>query len=79
MNIEEQDMAAWIRLAGPAVGHIHLSDSNRRAAGYGHTDFRPIIQALRAINYQGYLSAEILPLPTSQSAAAQTIAAIKSF
>jgi sugar phosphate isomerase/epimerase len=79
MNIEEQDMAAWIRLAGPAVGHIHLADSNRRAAGYGHTDFRPIIQALRAVNYQGYLSAEILPLPTSESAAAQTIAAIKSF
>jgi sugar phosphate isomerase/epimerase len=78
MNIEEQDMAAWIRLAGPAIGHIHLADSNRRAVGFGHTDFRPIIQALRAINYQGYLSAEILPVPNSEAAAAQTIATIKS-
>ncbi len=77
MNIEEQDLAASIRLAGPAVGHVHLADSNRRAAGFGHIDFPPIIAALREINYSGYLSAEVLPLPTSDAAAVQTIAAIK--
>ena len=78
MNIEEQNLAASIRLAGPAVGHIHLADSNRRAAGLGHMDFKPIIAALREINYQGYLSGEVHPLPHPDDAASQTIAAFKA-
>jgi sugar phosphate isomerase/epimerase len=78
MNIEEQNIPQVIRLAGPAVGHFHFADSNRRAVGFGHTEFRDIIQALRDINYQGYLSAEILPWPSSEAAAAQTIEAFKA-
>ena len=78
MNIEEQDIAQAIRLAGPAIGHVHLADSNRRAAGFGHTDFRPIIWALRDVRYSGYLSAEILPWPNSEAAAAQTIETFKA-
>lgn len=78
MNIEEQDIAGSIRKAGSRVGHVHLADSNRRAAGFGHTDFAPIIKALREINFTGYLSAEILPLPSPEEAAAQTIQTFKS-
>lgn len=78
MNIEEQDIAQSIRLAGPAIGHVHLADSNRRAAGFGHTDFRPIIWALRDARYTGCLSAEILPWPNSEAAAAQTIETFKA-
>jgi sugar phosphate isomerase/epimerase len=78
MNIEEQNVAQSIRLAGPAIGHVHLADSNRRAAGFGHTDFRPIIWALRDVRYNGYLSAEILPWPNSEAAAAQTIETFKA-
>jgi sugar phosphate isomerase/epimerase len=78
MNIEEQNIAQAIRLAGPAIGHVHLADSNRRAAGFGHTDFRPIIWALRDVQYTGYLSAEVLPWPNSEAAAAQTIETFKA-
>ena len=78
MNIEEQNVAQSIRLAGPSIGHVHLADSNRRAAGFGHTDFRPIIWALRDVRYSGYLSAEILPWPNSEAAAAQTIETFKA-
>jgi sugar phosphate isomerase/epimerase len=78
MNIEEQNVAQSIRLAGPAIGHVHLADSNRRAAGFGHTDFRPIIWALRDVRFNGYLSAEILPWPNSEAAAAQTIETFKA-
>ncbi len=77
MNLEEADLAAAVRQAGDFVGHVHFADSNRRAIGYGHTAVEPVIHALRAIGYQGYLSAEILPLPDSESAAAQTIAAVR--
>lgn len=74
MNIEEPDIAAALSDAGPHVGHVHFADSNRRAVGFGHTPMSPIIGALRRIGYDGYLSAEVLPLPSSDEAAQQTIA-----
>lgn len=73
MNIEEANVAAAIRLGGDAIGHIHFVDSNRKAAGLGHTDFGPIISALKEIEYDGYLCAEAFPLPDSQTAAEKTI------
>ena len=79
MNIEEADIAASIRRAGPLVGHVHFADSNRHAVGFGHTDIVPIAAALADIGYSGYLSAEILPLPDSERAAAQTIRSYRKF
>jgi sugar phosphate isomerase/epimerase len=77
MNIEEVDMAASLKQAGSAVGHVHFVDSNRRPAGLGHLDFAPVADVLRAIGYQGYASAEALPYPDSDRAAQQTIAAFR--
>lgn len=77
MNLEEADLAAALQQAGDFVGHVHFADSNRHAIGFGHTAVEPVIRALRAIGYRGYLSAEVLPLPDSESAAAQTIAAVR--
>jgi hypothetical protein len=39
----------------------------------------PIINALREINYQGYLSGEILPLPDSDAAARRTIESFRRY
>jgi len=77
MNIEEADLAGALVAGGSLVGHVHFADSNRKAMGLGHTAIAPVIAALRAINYQGYLSAELLPLPDSYAAAAQTITAFR--
>lgn len=79
MNIEEADLPAALRAAGAHVGHVHFADSNRRAAGLGHTDFAPVVSALRDIGYAGYLSAEVLPLPDPQAAARQTIESFRRF
>ncbi len=76
-NIEEADMAAAIRQAGNYLGHVHFADSNRRAVGLGHTDFSLIVAALRDVGYDGYLSAEVFPLPDSEAAAQQTIASFR--
>lgn len=73
MSIEESSIAVALRAAGPLVGHVHFADSNRQAIGLGHTDMPPIMAALRDIKYDGYLSAEILPLPDSVSAARQAM------
>jgi sugar phosphate isomerase/epimerase len=72
MNIEEADLAAAIRAAGRYIGHVHFADSNRRPAGFGHTDFVPIASALRDIGYAGYVSAECFPYPDSAAAARAT-------
>lgn len=73
MSIEESSIADALRAAGSLVGHVHFADSNRQAIGWGHTDVAPIMAALREIKYDGYLSAEVWPLPDSVSAAQQTM------
>jgi len=78
MNIEETNLAATIREAGPRIGHVHYADSNRQAMGFGHTDHKQVIAALQDISYSGYLSAEIFPLPDPETAARQTISSVRS-
>ena len=78
MNIEEVSIESAIRSAGDQVGHVHLADSNRRAAGLGHIPFAPVVAALRDVGYRGYLSAEVLPLPDAAAAARQALAAVRA-
>ena len=73
MNIEETHMAESILSARPHIGHVHFVDSNRRAAGLGHIDYPSIVKALRASGFGGFASAEALPLPDPETAAARTI------
>ncbi len=79
MNIEELSIADALLDNSDYIGHIHFADSNRRAMGMGHTHMKPIADALRRIGYQGYISAEIFPLPDSDAAALQTIRAFKQW
>ena len=73
MNIEEVDVAGALRTVGGLLGHVHLVDSNRLAAGRGHIDFAPVVAALRDADYRDYVSAECFPLPDSDAAAAASI------
>ncbi len=77
LQIEEADPAAALTGAGPWIGHVHWADSNRRAAGLGHSDLGAAAAALRRTGYAGYLSAEVLPLPDSDTAAAATLASVR--
>jgi sugar phosphate isomerase/epimerase len=79
MNIEEKSVPDAIRAGGDLIGHVHFVDSNRRAAGMGHTDFQAVVDALREIGYKGYLSAEAMALPDSETAARQTIETFKKY
>lgn len=78
MNIEEDSLPSAIRAAKGYIGYVHLADSNRRPAGLGHTGFEGVIEALRGISYDGYISAEALPYPDPDRAAAQTISACRT-
>ncbi|MGE3820920.1 MAG: TIM barrel protein [Isosphaeraceae bacterium] len=77
MNIEEVEIAEALRSGGASIGHLHFVDSNRRAAGFGHLDYRPIAGALSEIGYDGFASAEALPLPDPEGAATRTIRAFR--
>ena len=79
MNIEEVDIAESLTIAGPMVGHVHFVDSNRRAAGLGHLDFRPIVRSLIERDFDGFVSAEAFPLPDSSTAALQTMEAFRLY
>jgi protein FrlC len=48
----------YVERMGKNLAYVHISDLNRTPPGT-HTDFRPLIKALKAINYQGYLCMEI--------------------
>lgn len=73
MNIEEVSIYDSIIQAKDFITHVHFADSNRWAPGCGHLDFTKIVQTLKNIDYQGYVSAEILPFPDSDSCARLTI------
>jgi len=51
----------------------------RLAPGMGHFNFLKMTKVLKEIEYEGYLSAEILPVPDSYTAAKQTIDSMKFY
>ena len=73
MNIEEPNIFESIISAKERLFHFHVADSNRWYPGAGHIDFKKVIQMLSDINYQGYISGEILPMPDPDTAAQKTI------
>ena len=79
MNIEEVDSAKSILTHGNHIGHVHFADSNRRPIGNGQTNMTNIANALKEINYTGYVSAEAFPWPTPDDAAQQTINSFNRF
>src|SRR5215203_5619346 len=58
MNIEEDDLPAAIRAAGPRIAHVHVDDTNRLQPGTGHMDFAGVFAALREVGYDGWLTFE---------------------
>ena len=73
MNIEERAIGESLRKYAPYLKHIHLADSNRWAPGNGHLDFQGILDLLNSINFQGFLSFEILPEPNPDEAVKSAI------
>ena len=51
MNIEEDNIADAIRLAGDLLGHLHVGEGNRKLPGQGSLPWDEIGQALKDINF----------------------------
>lgn len=57
-NIEEKNTAAAVLSLSDRLRHMHISENDRSLVGQGHVDFPGIVEALRAMEYQGYLMIE---------------------
>jgi sugar phosphate isomerase/epimerase len=79
MNIEDVSIEEGLRQAGDRLWHVHIADSSRRYPGSGHLDFDRIFTTLKDMGYQGYVSAEIFPLPDPDTAAQKTIDFLRKY
>lgn len=73
LNIEEDDIAGAIRLAGGQIGHFHCSENNRRMPGRGHIPWGDVRAALDAAGYQGWLTIESFVQPGEEVGPALSI------
>ena len=62
----------------PEIQYVHVADSNRRYPGQGHMDLMSVLRALRAVGYDGVLSAECLPWPDKEGAEEGWIASVRT-
>lgn len=63
MNIEEKSLGDAVRLAGPRVFHVQISENDRGTPGTGHVPWAEFFTALTDINYGGQIVVESF-LPT---------------
>lgn len=61
MNMEEDDLAAAVRLASGKIGHVQVAANNRRAPQYGHIDWSAFRKALDDVGYDGWVVFETFP------------------
>jgi sugar phosphate isomerase/epimerase len=59
MTSETDSIPDLIRKNASRFVHFHANDANRRGPGFGSTDFRPILKALREVEYSGWVSVEV--------------------
>jgi sugar phosphate isomerase/epimerase len=71
--LEEKSIVAAMITARPYLAHVQLGDSNRLAPGQGFLPWRDIIEVLRALKYDAWLSMEFTQKPDSPTAAKQAI------
>jgi D-psicose/D-tagatose/L-ribulose 3-epimerase len=57
-NIEEKDIAKAVLEMGDKLVHVQLSENDRGTLGHGHIDFEKVIDALKAMDYEGMISVE---------------------
>ncbi len=74
-NIEEQDPIAALHAvhASGYLKHVHISENDRGTPGRGHAKIRETIAALRALDYDGWMTIEAFGRAVPELAAATRV------
>ncbi len=59
MTAETDDRPQVIRQYAHYLDHFHANDPNLKGPGFGDVDFGPIFEALKEVDYDGYVSVEV--------------------
>lgn len=77
MSDEGRPIAEIIREAKDYLGHFHVNDG-RLGPGMGPIDYQPILQALKDIDYDGWVSVEVFDFtPGAERIARESITYLK--
>ena len=79
MNIEDVSIYESFTDAATHCWFVHLADNNRKWPGSAHLDFEQIVSALHKMDYQGFVSFEILPWPDGDTAAWAAIGTLRKY
>jgi len=72
-NIEEKNIAAGFRKIGPYLKHVHTCENDRGIPGSGHVEWAQVFEALRALDYDGWLTIESFGFAIKDLSAAAAI------
>ena len=79
MSTEATPISDIIKKNATYLAHFHANDPNRRGPGMGEVDFRPILHALREVNYDGWVSVEVFDYePGAERLARESISNLKA-
>ena len=64
--------------SGDLLYHVHVNDANKRGPGFGDTDFVGVIETLKRLQYQRYVSVEVFEFdPDPRTIAAASLAYLR--
>jgi D-psicose/D-tagatose/L-ribulose 3-epimerase len=72
-NIEEKDIAQGYRTVGRHLKHVHTCENDRGIPGSGHVEWAAVFQALKDLNYDGWLTIESFGFSIGELSAAASI------
>lgn len=76
---EGRPLDELIREYAPLIAHVHANDANRRGPGFGETDFGPVLETLREVGYDGYVSVEVFDYsPDPETIARESLRYLRS-
>lgn len=80
MAFEPEGRPALIRKYASYMKHYHANDENLNGPGFGDVDFAPIFEALKDVDFQGYVSVEVFNFePGPEAIAQKSLAYMKRF